>query len=811
MRDDCIVAVAQALGRDTLTKQQAQAIEERVLKAMRMAARTDPAFTSLTAAQKLQQGAQLAAQQLVHEAVKQRQRVALQVQADAANQARLTGSAKGDQFKALAGLIERVDVLRKGVERQYFSKMIDTIESTHPKWLGLFRDRAGEEALVREIFGQSTGIPEAKAGAKGWLDTAEAMRQRWNAAGGDTGKLDYGYIPQRHNSVTIREIPADAYAQDVLPLLERSRYHNPDGSRMSDAQLVALLKAAHETIASEGLNKMTPGGQQGSGARANRRGEERVIHFKDADAWFAYHAKYGEGSVFTVMQGHVGKLARDIALVESFGPNPEHAFRTLHDMALKDGGRDMVGWAGVGTEALWREATGYTSQVYNAGNRAYQTAADMMQGVRNVEVFSKLQGAFLSSITDIPTFFLTTGYNRLPILQATTNLIRSMLSGAERKWANRAGLISESLISDMNRWAENNIGAGWTGKVSQATMRASLLEGWTNATRRAFSVTMMGALGRLSRTDWTSLNAADRAHLEAKGISAADWSIVRQATPEVWRGHDMLTPESIMGVAGVDEVAKSRTVSRILGAIIDESEYASVNPDLYTRAALNRGTQKATFAGEIARSIALFKSFPMAMISRHWGRAVDEGGAAGLLYGTKLAVGLTVFGGLAMQLKDMASGKDPRRMDDPKFWGAAFAQGGGAGILGDMLYTGMGGNSRYGEPNWTNLAGPVFSDLAELGNLTLGNIGEAMKGKDTHAGAELTRFVAGHTPFIRLWYAKSAIDHAFLHDMQEYLSPGYLARMEERARRDWGQGYYWRPGADFDDVRAPDFEKALGR
>lgn len=810
MRADCIAAVAKALGRDTLTKAQAQQIEERVLKAMRMAARIDPNYATFTAAQKLQAGAKLAAQELVGEAAKKRQRVALQVVADARNQGAVAAR-PGEGFKSLDRLIERADVLRKGIERQYFSRMIDTIESTAPKWLGLFRDRAGEEALVREIFGQSTGIAEAKAGAKAWLDTAEAMRARWNAAGGDTGKLDYGYIPQRHNSVRLREITADAYAQEVMPLLDRTRYTNPDGSRMNDAQIVALLKAAHETITTEGLNKLTPGGQQGAGMRANRGGEERVIHFKDADAWFAYHGKYGEGSVFTVMQGHVSKLARDIALVESFGPNPEHAFRTLHDIALKGGGSDMVGWAGVGTEALWREATGYTSQVYNAGNRAYQRAADVMQGLRNVEVFSKLQGAFLSSISDIPTFYLTTGYNRLPPLRATANLIRSVFSSAERKWANRAGLISESLISDMNRWAENNIGSGWTGKVSQATMRASLLEGWTNATRRAFSVTMMGALGRLARTDWGSLNAADRAHLEAKGISAADWAVVRQATPEVWRGVDMLTPESIMRVQGTDEVTKSRTVSRLLGAIIDESEYASVNPDLYTRAALNRGTQKATFTGEIARSIALFKSFPFAMISRHWGRAWDQGGAAGLAYGVKLAVGLTVFGALAIQMKDMASGKDPRPMDDPKFWGAAVAQGGGMGILGDMLYTGMGGNSRYGEPNWTNLAGPIFSDLAELGNLTLGNLGEAARGEDTHFGAESTRFVASHTPFIRLWYAKAAIDHAFLQDLQEYLSPGYLARMEERARRDWGQSYFWRPGADFDEIRAPRPGSAFGQ
>ena len=158
----------------------------------------------------------------------------------------------------------------------------------------------------------------------------------------------------------------------------------------------------------------------------------------------------------------------------------------------------------------------------------------------------------------------------------------------------------------------------------------------------------------------------------------------------------------------------------------------------------------------------------------------------------------------------MVNGKDPRDMTTPKFWGAAFAQGGGVGIFGDFLYTGMGGQNRAGVPNWMNLFGPVVGSGFEAVDLTVGNVGQLVRGEDTHAGAEAVRFARSHMPFVNLWYTKSAIDHAGLQDIQEMLSPGYLARMRDRARKDWGQDFWWRPGELAPD-RAPDLNAAVGQ
>ena len=156
----------------------------------------------------------------------------------------------------------------------------------------------------------STGNAIARAGAKAWLDAMETMRQRFNSAGGDVGKLDYGYLPQPHDQARVLRAGPDKWSAQVLPLLDRSRYLNEDGSRMSDAQVLDFLKAAHDTIATGGANKREPGAFAGTGARANRGAESREIHFASGDAYLQYLAKYGGGSMFDAMVGHVAQRAR---------------------------------------------------------------------------------------------------------------------------------------------------------------------------------------------------------------------------------------------------------------------------------------------------------------------------------------------------------------------------------------------------------------------------------------------------------------------------------------------------------------------
>ena len=384
------------------------------------------------------------------------------------------------------------------------------------------------------------------------------------------------------------------------------------------------------------------------------------------------------------------------------------------------------------------------------------------------------------------------------------------------------GMIAESLISDLNRWQGENIANTWSGRLANSTMKLSLMNAWTDTMRRGFSLTMMAGMGKLSGKKWSALTEWDRSHLARKGITEADWDVVNTAQLSDYRGQKMLTPEAI-AASGHPEA--NQVTAKILGFITDESEFAVMNPDITTRAIQTWGGQQAgTGLGEFARMTMQFKSFPIAMISRHWRRMLEakavEGAPAMLggqyggmgfgpvtvnkaAYTAALAVSGTILGAIAFQTKQVVQGKDPIDMTTPKFWTRAIAQGGGAGFMGDIV---LGDTTQDRSPldSLSRLTmGPSFGSLADAWELTKGNFDEWNAGKDTHAGAEALRFAKGHLPYVSLWYSKAALDHLLLHSLQENLSPGYLDRQRSKAQKDWQQGYWWTPGETAPD-RAPD-------
>lgn len=73
-------------------------------------------------------------------------------------------------------------------------------------------------------------------------------------------------------------------------------------------------------------------------------------------------------------------------------------------------------------------------------------------------------------------------------------------------------------------------------------------------------------------------------------------------------------------------------------------------------------------------------------------------------YFANFIVASTILGGVALQMKDVARGRDPRPINE-KFIIAAMAQGGGWGIFGDFLFSDM---NRYGRGGMSTLLGPIY-------------------------------------------------------------------------------------------------------
>lgn len=820
MREDCIEAVTQAIGRK-LKPGEADGIQKRIENNMAMIARSDPkAWQGMSMADRRSAAAEESAKQFIADTQMKAQRVALGIVAQAKLAQRFTEqTAQGvDGANAVERILWQASAYVKAVQSENFSLMFDAIQSAEPRFFGFIDNPEANRDFIGEVFGKDTGNEVAKKGAKSWLETIEQMRQRFNRGGADVGKLDYGYVPQSHDQAKILKAGAEKWVADTANFWDRSRYFDDAGERLGDAAYTEMLGEAFQTLSTGGLNKLEPGKVEFGSSLANRGSKSRQLHFKDDNAWLEYHALYGNGSLYESMQNHVQALSLNIGVVEELGPNTKAGYQLIKDMAIKqDGEFKLVGVAFANLDSLYRVLTNENNQAVNP------TMAKINQDIRNITVAAKLQGVVLSAINDVPTLIATSKYHNLPMFRTMATTFKSFGKDYQ-SYANVTGLVIDSIVSDMSRFADGNFKQAFTGNLAHATNKLSLINKWTDSLKTGFRISMMGALGKMKDTPWQNLKASDRAKLKFQGVSIDTYKVWQKAIAEDWRGSKMLTPQSIRnipdealfelgakgGIQNDPNRVRDEAVARLLGFIIDESEYAITTPDLTTRASLGGGTQKGTFEGEMARHASVFKSFPVAMANRQIRRALaynGENGSPG--YAVSLMLGLIGFGALSTQLKSLVDGKDPADMTEPKFWGKAMAQGGGLGIYGDLLYTGLGGSNRAGQANYFSLFGPVAGTAGDLASVSLGNLGQVMRGEKTDTGAELLRFTQQNAPMLNLWYIRAAIRHMLVDDMQETVSPGYLNRMKTKAYKDFGQSYWWEPGETVPD-RAPDFEAAIG-
>lgn len=194
--------------------------------------------------------------------------------------------------------------------------------------------------IVREIWGQDTQDAKAKALAQSWMKVAEGLRVRSNAAGTAIGKLDYGYLPQSHSAEALISIGEDAWVSYLMRdgVLDRSKMKSPVTDQvLDDDELEKALREAWKNITTDGWIDREPSfAVFGRGMLAKRRDDyHRFLHFKNADAWLAYHRDFKAGDPFEAMMGHLSIMSRDIATLEIFGPNPDAMRNYLKQVVLR--------------------------------------------------------------------------------------------------------------------------------------------------------------------------------------------------------------------------------------------------------------------------------------------------------------------------------------------------------------------------------------------------------------------------------------------------------------------------------------------
>lgn len=690
-----------------------------------------------------------------------------------------------------------VEGRRKAIKGQAHRMMVDILADHSANLVGQVRGKARLTNIVREAFGENSGDAAAKELAGAWGRTAEMLRKRFNAAGGDIGKLDDWGLPQGHDWRAVRSAGFDAWREQTLPRLDRAKMiDRRTGQPFTDSAMDEALKSVFATIRSNGIADMTPGAV-GKGAMANRHADERFLKFKSANDWMAYAEEFGSGSPYDAMMGHIDRMARDIAAVEILGPNPANTVSWIKDslaqsaainLSPKDKDVGAARSAGKRIDELWAQYTGAANEPRN------ERLALAFSSVRAFQTATKLGSAYLSAGTDFGFQASRRAFNGLPQVSVMRDYLKLMRPGSieDQKLAVRRGLIAEEWggrTAAQNRYMMEELTGEIPRRLAEGVLRLSLLSRHTQTMRWAYGMEVLATYTEQAGKSFDNLEPALRGALQRYGIGAGGWDKLRTAPMETDRGVEWLTPAN----SGDNDLA-----SKFMEMILEETDLAVPTADLSTRATLSAGTERGTWVGEGLRSALLFKSFGVSVVINQVREILAMSGVQAGKYAGGLVLGTTLLGGLALQLKALASGKDPRPMNDEKFWGAAMLQGGGFGIFGDFLSS---STNRFGGGFAQTLAGPLVDDAQGLVNI----------GKAKKPGRAAVRELKGFIPGSSLWYGRLAFDRMVADQIQEAIDPEYRKswRRMAKAADEQGTQFWWEPGEALPD-RAPDLTNAGG-
>lgn len=845
MKDQCKQAVAQALGKQSLTAQEAANIEARVNETMRNLARRDvQRWRNLSDAERLTEASKQVAIDIQEQLARKHKIAAQDILTQSKNIAaldhgRLTAMEVVDRMVAAHGDmsgIQSINSKARAIAAIYRGDLVDFYTNVKGA-TGIFTDAELVQKIVRERFGDSTGDPLAKKISDKMGDVFETMRERFNRNGGDIGKLDNWGMPQTHNLAKIAKAGKDAWVSRAESLIDTSQYVHENGNYYSQQEIRSLLEYTYDTLSSDGANKIDIGRQRAGGGTSkvtNRNAESRVLHFKDANAWLEYQNEFGGMQFVDLVEAHINGLSKDIALVENLGSNPKTALKILMDAAEN---KDWSKGIDHGTTEKSRKRAQVMFDEFNGGNTPQsQVLANLGLAYRSLNVASLLGGTTIASIADQATIAKTAHVHGLSYRQTFGELVSQLnpANKADRELAHSLGLATEEMLGSIARWSDDGLTAthGKSEKLARVSsalatqvLRVSGLNALTSASKVGFTKMLMNKYGTLSRSKaWNQLDAMDRELLENTGLNERAWQVFQLAEPVVDRkGNQLMSARSIYEIPdnkltafGDPKRVKDEVASQLQAHLMDEQGMAVIEAGLRERTWLQVGA-KGTITGEIFKGITQFKSFSTAFVLRQGSRTFSREGLKGkAAYGVPLFVTMTLLGGLVVQLRELINGNDPLTMwdsDDPKKTGAFFIRsvvaGGGLPVLGDILAAGVDTSGRDAN---SFIAGPMGSDFTTLLGLTIGNITQYNEGRDTNFGNEAFRYAKGKIPAQNLWYTKAAINRMVFDNIQDTIAPGYrkkaLRKAEKKLDRSRFLGdFSWDGG--FEDTRAPDIEKVV--
>lgn len=726
------------------------------------------------------------------------------------------------------------------IEVRYIAQLADVFTDTQ-KAMGFLLDGDKVKTLVKEIFGKPSGDPDIAKLAKSVIDTLESLRLHYNRYGGDIKKLGNYGLPQSHSHYKVIQKGVDDWVNNVFPMVDRGRYRHDNGSLMSETEVKGVLRGVYNTIASEGHNKSVVQNRMVQSDTdlpmginmQNLHQHSREVHFKDADAWVAYQEKYGEVNFHDLLSNHIKRMSTEIALMKNLGSNPEKTIKHLSQDLLNQMMQDPKYVKE--HKKIQKQAKQVNQHYDELAGQALPIDSNLSQigGIlRSFTVATKMGSATLTALSDFGTMKLASEMNGLAFTSILGQEMKMLTNKEHRDFAISIGLAGREVTNTLVRFGENDISTAstrlskanaGTRKIANAVIKATGLNHLTASNKRAFGIVLMHKITDLnSRKSWADLGDKDRAMLEKGGIKEDDWNIYKQIDRTIDpSGEKILTNKDIFNAPddlilnhyGVKKDGltaqqlsdqafrlKEQLASRYMSHIYTESAGAVLEVGARETTLMGIGRNRGTVPNELARFFWQFKQFPLAIIVRHWTRAMaQETPQAKLVYMAKLFAYTTIMGGVVAQIQNLTQGKD---LDDPTtldFLTKSIVKGGSASFLADVISA---GNDPTDRSIKDFVIPAAFKDVINVSTMVSGAGQSYLDERDSSYGAEALNTLKSNIPFQNVWYARLVFDRLVIGELQDMVDEDYRYKRQQRQASRYNMSYWW--DLDNENIRMPD-------
>ena len=607
--------------------------------------------------------------------------------------------------------------------------------------------------------------------------------------------LKKGWVTsQWHDPLRIKDVGKKQWVQDILDHIDVAktkdniRLANPDWDmRQGKFDTKEYLGKVWESITDPTVG--------GNGAILDNVKRMRILEFKDGNSLIKYNDMYGHENLAHAIFQNMDSFDHylELGMVMGFGGTEKKLNRVFQE------GKSPVSYINhdpiADLRSLWddmlktNKLSVREGNALNAGLR--ELAGDhslvgspkwsqMTTGFIAWQAMSKLGKAVFSASADLGSAGIVLHHQGIRpdkgyygMVQNMIKMATNKLNPVEQKLVHQAlatgqdGMLAMNYSRFVGSWGDK---AGKLSKMANHFFWMNGLIGWTNTARTAFSIMSSNQLANSLTYSWKSLGKNQRENFIKYGINADDWSELQKIgsfnakrwNPDANKLENYITKDWIIEQGGSASLA-----TKLDNFFIQESRSAIPEAKIADRIIMY-GNHDPGSGWDVTRKLAgMFRTYQLQQVKTLYPR-VKELGLPAVVH----ALPIIGIGYTSVVLKNLITGKEPPRFDDPQLFVDVLVGSGFAPLVGDYL---AGEYGRYNHTMDEAIGGAAYTQFKEWGSLWTG----LMTG--SKGASDAWKSLRYNTPFANLFYTEAALNYGIHYAMMETLNPGYLNRIEAQA------------------------------